>query len=187
MLVSSQDVLDELEVFAMLSEAKTQSGLTDFGDESFVKALHKMREYYAKDIRVDAKGLKNARDTPVRQLVNCLRFQNDLKRHPEIMGEDVSDPIIILGLPRSGTTKTHRMMGVDPNLLKTYMWQLVNPAPFPDAIAGDPDPRILAATQQDKLIEASSKNIKLRAGHHYGSEEVQEDLWLFGFTFNCNF
>jgi hypothetical protein len=37
----------------------------------------------------------------VRDLVNRLRFQKDLKKHPEILDEDVSDPFVIMGLPRS--------------------------------------------------------------------------------------
>jgi len=37
------------------------------------------------------------------------------------------------------------MLGVDPNLLKTYMWQMLNPAPFPGWEPGAPDARIAAA------------------------------------------
>jgi len=134
---------------------------------------------------VDARGLNTVRNTIVRQLVNRARFARDVALHPEILDEDVSDPIIILGQPRSGTTKTHRMMGVDPNLLKTYMWQLTNPAPFPDAEPGKPDPRIAAARFQDELILASETNEALRAGHLYAAEEVQSDIFLFSMTFNC--
>jgi hypothetical protein len=79
------------------------------------------------------------------------------------------------------------MMGVDPNLLKTYLWQLTNPAPFPDARPGEPDPWIAAARLAEPLIDASDTNVALRAGHLYAAEEVQSDIWLYGFTFNDNF
>lgn len=187
MIVSSDRVREVLDVPAMLAEARAEAGLDDFGDPRFIDALDAMCRHFAMDIQVHEQGLANTRETIVRQLVNRARFAADLAAHPEILDEDVSDPIIILGLPRSGTTKTHRMMGVDPNLLATRMWQLVNPAPFPDAPEGGPDPRIAAAIEGDKLIEASNTRQALRAGHLYGSEEVQEDLWLFGFTFNDNF
>ena len=185
MIVDSKAIAAALDADLLLKEAAEISGLSNFGDPHFIVALRAMVKCYAQDIRVDARGLNTVRNTIIRQLVNRARFARDVVLHPEILDEDVSDPIIILGQPRSGTTKTHRMMGVDPNLLKTYMWQLTNPAPFPDAEPGKPDPRIAAARFQDELIVASETNEALRAGHLYGSEEVQADIMLFGMTFNC--
>ena len=146
-----------------------------------------MTACYIEDIQVDEPGLALVRGTIVRQLVNRARFERDATLHPEILEEDVSDPIVILGMPRSGTTKTHRMLGADPNLLKTFMWQLTNPAPFPDWKPGGVDARIAAARSDDPLIVASEVNQDLRAGHLYGAEEIQSDLWLLGLTFNDSF
>ncbi|MDP3491691.1 MAG: sulfotransferase [Hyphomonadaceae bacterium] len=184
MLVDSQAIFDAFDPQRLLKEAQEQAGLSDFGDQGFVSALEKLREYCSLDSRLDAMGLASNRTRIIRHLVNRLRFEDDLKRHPEILDEEVSDPIVILGMPRSGTTKTHRMMGVDPNLLKTITWQLVNPAPFPNAKPGEPDPRIEAAYSQEVLLSANDSNPALRAGHFYGAHEVQEDLWLFLLTFN---
>ena len=177
-VASYQEKRAALDPDVLLSEAARLSGLSDVGDDRFVHALRMMTRYYAEDIQVDEAGLRLVRSTIIRQLVNRARFAEDLRKHPEILDEDVSDPLVIIGLPRSGTTKSHRMMGVDPNLLKTYMWQLTNPAPFPDARAGEPDPRIAAARSDEPLIHASDTNEALRAGHLYGAEEVQSDIWL---------
>ena len=186
-IVDSKTIAAALDADQLLKEAAEISGLSDFGDPHSIEALRAMVKCFAQDIRVDAGGLNTLRNTTIRHLVNRARFARDIALHPEILDEDVSDPIIILGQPRSGTTKTHRMMGVDPNLLKTYMWQLTNPAPFPDAEPGKPDPRIAAANLQEELIQASTTNEALRAGHLYASEEVQSDIILFTFTFNCSF
>lgn len=187
MLVTSEQIAEKLDVDAMLARATEETGLTDFGDARFIKALRSMVRCYAEDIKVDQFGLQDVHDTIVRQLVNRARFAEDLRKHPEILDEDISDPIIILGLPRSGTTKFHRMIGVDPNLLATRMWQLVNPAPFPNAIPGEPDPRIARSYEQESLLKANDNNPALRAAHLYAAEEVQEDVWLFGLTFNDNY
>jgi hypothetical protein len=187
MVASYEDKRTALDPDVLLTEAARLADSSDFGDERFVHALRMMTRLYTEDLMVSDEGLRLARATIVRQLVNRARFELDLRRHPEILDEDVSDPLVIIGMPRSGTTKSHRMMGVDPNLLKTYMWQLTNPAPFPDAQPGEPDPRIAAANVEEPLIHASNTNPALRAGHLYGSEEVQSDIWLYGFTFNDNF
>lgn len=184
MLASQQEILKAFDVQTLLQKAREESGLSDFNDEHLAFVLGKMQQCFAQDLQVDANGLRLSVNTTIRQLVNRLRFEVDLKKHPEILDEEVDDPIVILGFPRSGTTKTHRMMGVDPNLLKTTMWQLVNPAPFPEAIAGQPDPRIAAAYSQEQLLAANDANPALRAAHVYGANEVQEELWLFGLTFN---
>ena len=187
MIVPYAEKRAALDPDVLLAEASRRSGLSSFGDERFVHALRMMTRYYAEDILVDDAGLAHTRHAIVTQLVNRARFEHDLSAHPEILDEDVSDPLVIVGLPRSGTTKSHRMMGVDPSLLKTYLWQLTNPAPFPDATPGEPDPRIAAARLDEPLIGASEANADLRAGHLYGAEEVQSDIWLYGLTFNDNF
>ncbi len=187
MIVSHEDKLKALRADDLLADARHESGLSDFGDDRFIVALRAMTACYIEDIQVDERGLALVRSTIVRQLVNRARFERDLKEHPEILDEDVSDPIVIIGMPRSGTTKVHRMMGADPNLLKTYMWQLVNPAPFPGWERGGADARIVAARSSEPLLDASDNNEGLRAGHLYGAEEIQSDLWLAGLTFNDSF
>lgn len=171
----------ELDIGQLMQEARNKSGLSDYGDEGFVKALRKSLDCRARDTNFHAAGLKEFRSEVVRDLVNRLRFQDDLKRHPEILEEDVSDAIIVLGLPRCGTTKTQRMMGTDPNLLKTYAWQLLNPARFPNVAPGQPDPRIAAANASDFAAEGHPE---VHAGHHMATDQIDEDWTLFQHTFN---
>ena len=59
--------------------------------------------------------------------------------------------------------------------------------PFPEAGPTSRTRVIAAANSDEALIHASDTNAALRAGHLYGSEEVQSDIWLYGFTFNDNF
>lgn len=52
----------------------------------------------------------------VRLLSNRLGIEAAIAENPEILAEDVSDPIVITGLPRTGTTKLHRALAADPGL-----------------------------------------------------------------------
>ena len=47
-------------------------------------------------------------------LTSRLKYVADRKRNPGWRDEVVSEPIFILGLPRSGTTFLHNLMGADP-------------------------------------------------------------------------
>lgn len=177
-----EELSRELDIRQLMQQARAKSGLSDFGDETFVEPLRKLLDCRAHDTNFHPAGLNEFKLEVVRDLVNRLRFEDDLKRHPEILDEDVSDPIIILGLPRSGTTKTHRMMGTDPTLLKTYTWQLMNPARFPDAVPGQEDPRIAAASYSYSLL--AGENPDVQAGHHMAVLQLEEDWVLFEHTFN---
>jgi len=172
----------ELDIRQLMRQAQDKSGLSDYGDEGFVTSLSKLLDCVARDTNFHAAGLKEFKEEVVRDLVNRLRFQEDLKRHPEILEEDVSDPIVIIGLPRSGTTKTQRMVGTDPSLLNIHMWQFLNPAPFPNAAPGKPDPRIAAASVGDSLY--AEDNPEVQAAHHMAAESLEEYWNMTEFTFN---
>jgi hypothetical protein len=75
----------------------------------------------------------------VRFLVNRLRLVDLLQRHPEIHDVPVPAPIVVAGLPRTGTTHLHNLLASDPALRELPYWEAVEPFPAP----GDtPDDRI---------------------------------------------
>jgi hypothetical protein len=171
-----------LKLDQFLEQARHESGLSDFGDEGFTESLAILLDCLAKDCNFYPDGLAEFNVEVVRYLVNRLRFQADVTAHPEILDEDVSDPIIILGLPRNGTTKTHRMIGTDTNLLTLRTWQMFNFAPFPDAVPGQPDPRIAAAATTGDTLATDRPEVQ--AAHHFAVDAIEEDWFLYEFTFN---
>ena len=165
----------------LVQMAKEQTGLSDVGDESFFEPMKKLFDCAAREVDFHAQGLEVFNTSVVRFLVNRLRMQNDLKLHPEILDEDVSDPIIIIGLGRSGTTKLHKMLSVPDDVQKTLFWRQCNPAPFTDAVPGQPDPRIAAANFSELITEDKPG---LNAAHHMSHMEVEEDWMLYPMTFD---
>src|SRR5688572_14930808 len=76
------------------------TGAKEFRDASFLSNLQKTLEIPTR-LDMSARGLMGVHANFVRFLVNRLRWEADVAKHPEILDEDVSDPIIVLGLPRS--------------------------------------------------------------------------------------
>ncbi len=65
-----------------------------------------------------------------------LKYVADRKRHPGWRDEVIDEPIFILGLPRSGTTFLHNLMGADPSCRAPRLFELWYPSPRPtDAMA----------------------------------------------------
>lgn len=86
--------------------AEAGTGAKDFRDASFLPNLETTLEIPTR-LNLSARGLMGVHANFTRFLVNRLRWEADVEKHPEIVEEDVSDPIIVLGLPRSGTIKHH--------------------------------------------------------------------------------
>ena len=62
-------------------------------------------------------------------------------RHPEIHEIEVTAPIIIAGLPRTGTTHLHNLLAADPALRYLPYWESIEPIPRPATVGIEPDPR----------------------------------------------
>jgi len=161
---------------ALMREAQAVAGLSDFGDMRFVEPMGRLLDRAAREMEFSPDGLKSYKADVVRFLVNRLRAEDDFRRHPEIMEEDISNPIIIVGLPRSGTTKLQRMMSAVQQVQKTFYWRLLNPAPFPDAVHGQPDPRI-TATGLDSITYDTDP--KVQAAHAMALSGIEEEFVLF--------
>ena len=170
----------DLSAQVMVDAACTEIGLTNFGLPAFIEAFEVHVECAAKEVHFHPMGLAGFKADMHRLLVNRLRFEEDMRLHPEILDEDISDPIIILGLVRTGTSKLQRMMSSDPHVQKLYFWRLLNPAPFPGNTPGE-DPRIEVARQTSGMLAKLAPDFM--TAHPTLAEDVDEELLLLEFSF----
>lgn len=173
----------ELDPDRLLKIAQEKAGLTDFGGWDFIEPYRKLLDCVARDVDFSPQGLADFQYHIVRCLVNRLRIRKDFLLHPEIAEEDVSDPIVVIGMPRTGTTKMQRILSSlpDTDIQKTYLWQMLNPAPFPDAKPGRADSRIGAA-REGRFT--SDDRPDYEAAHVITAEEPEEDGLLCDATFD---
>lgn len=165
----------------LIAEAIKISELSDFGPFKLKETLAMFVEHVVSCRFYTEEQLAAVEQDIVRCLINRLRFQEDLKLHPEILDEDVSDPIIILGLGRSGTTKMHKMLSTPDSIQKTSFWRLWNPARFPNAESHSSDPRIAAAGTS---VLVTTENETIKAAHPMHAMEVEEEWLLYTLTFD---
>ncbi|ASW87748.1 sulfotransferase family protein [Mycobacterium intracellulare] len=172
-----------LNVERLMHAAVSETGLDDFGPERFRGALETYLRTVCTELNLGANGVAAEQAYAHRILVNRLRFHRDLREHPEIASEVVSDPIIIVGLPRTGTTKLQRVMSLDPSVQPLMLWQALNPAPVPATKNDGRDPRIDLAAEMMGALDAESPDFK--AIHTLKPEEPDEDVWLHDFAFEA--
>lgn len=100
-----------LEANELLLLAQARTGLSDFGPEDFREGLQTLIAGLNADAEVRPDRVKHLRENILRILVNRLWFHKDLADHPEILDEVIASPIIISSLPRTASTKLHRLLG----------------------------------------------------------------------------
>lgn len=145
-----------LDADALVAEARGETGLDDFGpDLSFMAGYAKLVE--AVEAMAPPPELRaSARAKIVGLLAARLRYAEDARVHPEIVEQDVGDPLVVCGLPRTGTTIVYDLLCLDPAARAPREWEWYVPWPAPDAATFDTDPRIaqVQATYENWLAHA---------------------------------
>jgi hypothetical protein len=133
----------------LLSRAQRRSGLADFGDTPFADALEMLLRCCREEADLSLFGRFALRWDSIRFLSNLLRLRAEELQAPEILALPVAQPILIAGLPRSGTTFLHGLLAEDPANLVPRVWQLIHPYP---AAKGGVDRRSQRVARQLRLF-----------------------------------
>ncbi|SUA04221.1 sulfotransferase family protein [Mycolicibacterium fortuitum] len=141
-LVGLENLSVDLDPAAMIAEAMEKTGLDDFGSDDF----HPRLGAYAGAVDADS-GNTNLnrfilRNRIVRLLSQRLLLTDLLRRYPEIHDVEIERPIIVVGLPRSGTTHLVNLIASDPRRRALPYWESQEPFPMhgegPDVNGVDP-------------------------------------------------
>jgi hypothetical protein len=132
-----------LEPTALMTAAKSETGLDDFGAEDFAPRLELLCRTMIDEGGFNSAGILQQHALILGLLKNRLLIEDLIARHPEILGEKVTAPIIICGLPRTGTTHLHNLISADPAIRSLPYWESLEPvlADRERPQAGEPDPR----------------------------------------------
>jgi len=171
--------LPPLERDALMSAAADMTGVDDWGtDRGFVASLDVLLSDMRNTADLNEIGVASQVQDILRLLVNRLGFARDAREHPEILDQEIVPPIVILGLPRTGTSKLQRTIASDPGIQRLEVWRLLNPAPMP----GDPQTRIEIGEQFEAMLRQVPA---FMAAHPMEAHEPDEDLWLMEMTFDA--
>jgi len=170
-----------MEVEAVLDAARAATGLSDFGAPDFRERLAVWLQSFEEDAELGPLGRATMFGECVRYASTRLRVEDLFRRHPEIAEVLIDHPIMVAGLPRSGTTHLLNILAVDPRLRSTPLWETMEPIPGPDD-TGDSDPRYLRTQAMWGAFEATLP--LMPAMHEMAPDHVHEDIELQGPDFS---
>ena len=134
----------------LLRAARDQTGLDDFGDDSFREGLEILVRALDGEAHLNAIGEMALPGQVTRLLGQRLQIEDWYRRHPEIGDETIRAPLIGLGLPRTGSTALTFLLAEDPAVRFLRRWESPQPCPPPSTVTG-PDPRIAQAEAESEL------------------------------------
>jgi hypothetical protein len=161
---------------AVLGEARERTGLSDFGADDFRERLGVWLRALEEDAELGPVGRIGAYRDCVRYAANRLRLEDLLRRHPEILEVEIRRPLVIAGLPRSGTTHLLNLVASDRRLRSLPYWESLEPIPDPDEPPGEAgeDPRLTRCRRSYEQQIAISP--LLRNMHDMAPEHVHEEI-----------
>lgn len=131
-----------LDEHSLIESARRQTGLRDFGDDSWREPFALLCRDLDGAARLTLMGRLMARSDVLIWLKNRLRITDLLAHQPEIFERGIERPIFIVGLPRSGTSILFEVLSQDPACRVPETWEAMLPCPPPCADDYETDPRI---------------------------------------------
>jgi hypothetical protein len=169
---------------AVLQEARKRTGLLDFGSDDFRERLSVWCQAVDEDEELGPMGQVRFFGDMVRYAANRLRFHDLLRRHQQILDIEIRKPIIIAGLPRSGTTHLLNLIAADRRLRSLPYWESLEPIPDPSVTPGpkEQDLRYLNCAGEHQMLGQVAP--LLRNMHDLAPDHVHEEIEVANLDFS---
>ncbi|MEM7138044.1 MAG: sulfotransferase [Myxococcota bacterium] len=173
-----------LDAEQLIAKAIKKVGVSDFGGEDFKEGLERFLTSAEEEAELTVLGRIIAQSTVSSALANRLQLVDWRKKHPEIDEEEIIAPVFIVGLPRTGTTILHGLLGQDPANRALTSWEAAEPVPPATPSTWDKDPRIQSCQKAlDQMLQLVPG---FDAIHPMGATMPQECVAVFTMCFRSD-
>jgi hypothetical protein len=152
------------DVNRLLEQATTETGLSDFGDDSFREGLGIYCGSLETEAQLNELGGFALQANVVGDLTNRLRLVDWAARHPEVLDEQIEAPVFVIGLFRAGTTLLSQLLDQDPGNRSLLGWEAHDCTPPPTPANHRAGERVDAARAQLGMLDEINPDLK--AIHH---------------------
>jgi hypothetical protein len=174
-----------LETDALHARAIADTGLDDFGPDDYRERLDVYLEALHEIDGMHGPGVVNFFGQLSQWLKNRLLLTDLLTRHPEIHDIELLPPVVIAGLPRTGTTHLHNLLGAAPTFRTLPYWESFEPFPLPAEAGIEPDPRAARMDVAVTVMNLVMPHFALM--HEMTTEHVHEEIQLLANDFSTMF
>ena len=165
-----------LDADALHAKAIADTGLDDFGPDDYRERLDVYLAALHDIDTMHGPGIVNFFGQLSQWLKNRLLLTDLLARHPEIHDIELLPPVVIAGLPRTGTTHLHNLLAAAPTFRTLPYWESFEPFPLPSEVGVEPDPRAARMDVAVQVMDIVMPHFALM--HEMTTEHVHEEIQL---------
>ena len=174
-----------LEAEPMLEQAQAETGLDGgLDDAGFRERLDVLLTGLRDEAGLSPFGVLSDHTVVLGLLRSRQLIQDLLDHHPEILDIPITAPIVIIGLPRTGTSHLHNLISADPALRSLPYWEALEPLLPASAqpAPGEPDPRFASTQVGLDMIDAAAPLFERM--HEMTVDQVHEEIQLLAIDFS---
>jgi hypothetical protein len=159
-------------------------GSDDFGPGDYLPGLEVLLQSMDYDPRFSDQGRRAAWGQVIGALKGRAQAFKAMKANPGFDDAPIVSPVVITGVPRTGTTALHRLMAVDPRFQGLQTWLADSPMPRPPVESWGDYPEFRKSAAVIAAQDAAAPGHK--AAHFRAAEEVHECCMLLWHGFRSN-
>jgi hypothetical protein len=173
--------MTDLNPEALLADARAATGLDDFGADDFREGLAALCDSLNRDAQLNDLGDAALPGMLTGSLSNRLRVTDWIARHPEVAGERIEQPLVVVGMFRAGTTLLSRLFDQDRRNRALLMWEAGDSVPPPTPDNHRTGPRVDAVHASNAML--AQINPMIEVVHHEQADEATECITVMGQDF----
>lgn len=174
----------DLSIDALHAAAADLAGSSDFGDPEYRSRVGRYLDAVRDDTGLSSLGRLVQRNRVTRLLASRALLNDLLRHHPEIHGIEIEKPLIVVGLPRSGTTHLVNLIAADSRRRALPYWESQEPFPRPGEGPGVDglDPRFVRIAAEHAAEQSIAPLTK--AMHDRFPAAIEEEVELLDLDFS---
>lgn len=158
--------------------AAQRTGLTEIDSDSWRDGLAIMLDELNSSPAFTPYGRERVLTDATDALGRRMQVHAYIQEHPEVLDAPVERPLIVLGMPRTGTTVISYLLDQDPARRSLLHWQCVHPIPPAPTNALRTDPRCLALLEEQRKILDMVTQAKVALPHWEDADGPTEDMFI---------
>jgi hypothetical protein len=162
----------------VLKLAAQRTGLTETESDSWRAGLDLILDDLNTSSAFTPYGRERILEDATGALGRRLQIHDYIQAHPEVLDAPVERPLIVLGMPRTGTTVISYLLDQDPARRSLLHWQCVDPIPPATTETLRTDPRCVALLEEQQKILEMVKQANVPLPHWEDADGPTEDMFI---------
>jgi len=161
----------------ILARARRSVGEGTFDGDPAGPVLAKLVESLEADAHLSPAGRGMVALSLAHHAANRLKLRAAVAADPGILAQPVRPAVVVVGLPRTGTTLLHNLLAQDPASRPLLFWEAIDPVRPAQTRPDRPDPRVRRARHFLRFM-VHLAGPQLQVVHPMSAEGPEEDTFL---------